>query len=94
MTDRLSINQLRKLQRIAPEDGESAVPLSTSEALDRLRRVERRGQRGGQAPRTHADGDEVGGLDDHGLVLGVHDESKDGEEVLDGGSSFGKYGSV
>ena len=32
LTDRLSINQLRKLQRIAPQEGEGALPASTDEA--------------------------------------------------------------
>ena len=40
LTDRLSINQLRKLQRIAPQEGEGALPASTDEALERLRRVD------------------------------------------------------
>ena len=40
LTDRLSINQLRKLQRLAPRDDEGALPLSTGEAIARLRRVD------------------------------------------------------
>ena len=42
MVERLSISQLRKLERLAPVAGETAVPLSTREALRRLRRVEDR----------------------------------------------------
>ncbi|NVE94604.1 hypothetical protein [Altererythrobacter lutimaris] len=42
MVERLSINQLRKLERAAPQDGESSIPLSTQEALDRIRRVDDR----------------------------------------------------
>lgn len=40
LTDRLSISQLRKLQRAAPQGDEARIPLSTGEALARLRRVE------------------------------------------------------
>ncbi|MBV7264736.1 hypothetical protein [Erythrobacter ani] len=40
LVDRLSLNQLRKLERAAPQDGESRIPLSTGEALARLRRVD------------------------------------------------------
>ena len=40
LTDRLSINQLRKLQRMAPQEGEGALPSSTSDAMERLQRVE------------------------------------------------------
>ena len=40
MVERLSINQLRKLERAAPQDGESAVPLSTQDALARIRRID------------------------------------------------------
>lgn len=40
LTDRLSINQLRKLQRMAPQEGEGALPTSTTQALERLRRVD------------------------------------------------------
>lgn len=40
LTDRLSINQLRKLERLGPEEGESGVPKSASDALKRLNRVE------------------------------------------------------
>ncbi len=40
LTDRLTIAQLVRLERLAPEDGEDAVPTSGDEALERLRRVE------------------------------------------------------
>ena len=40
LTERLSISQLRKLERLAPEDGEGSMPTSASEALTRLRRVD------------------------------------------------------
>ncbi len=40
MVDRLSLNQLRKLERMGPQDGETVVPLSSAEALARLRRVD------------------------------------------------------
>ncbi len=42
MVDRLSIVQLRKLERIGAQDGEYPVPLSTTEALARIRRVDDR----------------------------------------------------
>lgn len=42
LADRLNWEQLQKLKRIAPRDGEFAVPLSTGEAIRRLRRVEDR----------------------------------------------------
>ena len=42
LADRLSINQLRKLERAAPQEGESRRPLSTGEAMARLRRVDDR----------------------------------------------------
>lgn len=42
LTDRLSIVQLKKLERLAPEDGESRIPLSTGKAMARLRRVDDR----------------------------------------------------
>lgn len=42
LVDRLTIRQLRKLERFAPEEGESRVPLSTGEAMARLRRVDDR----------------------------------------------------
>ncbi|MEE4206550.1 MAG: hypothetical protein V2I39_09660 [Erythrobacter sp.] len=40
LVDRLTGEQLRKLERLAPEEGESAVPRSIREALDRLNRVD------------------------------------------------------
>lgn len=40
LTDRLSIEQLTKLERLAPEDGEDRVPLDPSKALERLERVD------------------------------------------------------
>ncbi|MDY7099181.1 MAG: hypothetical protein SXU28_13685 [Pseudomonadota bacterium] len=40
LTDQLSINQLRKLERLRPEEGESPIPLSTADALARLERVD------------------------------------------------------
>lgn len=40
LTDKLSIVQLKRLERLAPADGETALPGSGEEALDRLRRVE------------------------------------------------------
>lgn len=42
LVDRLSIAQLRKLERLAPEEGENRVPLSTGEAMARIRRVDDR----------------------------------------------------
>lgn len=42
LVDRLSINQLRKLERLAPQEGESPIPLSTGQAMARLRRVDDR----------------------------------------------------
>lgn len=42
LVDRLSISQLRALERIAPQDGEGAVPTTTDAALDRFRRVDDR----------------------------------------------------
>lgn len=42
LVDRLSINQLRKLERMAPQEGETGVPLSVGEAMARLRRVDDR----------------------------------------------------
>ncbi len=42
MVERLSVNQLRKLERAAPQDGETTIPLSTREALDRIRRIDDR----------------------------------------------------
>ena len=40
LTDRLSIAQLQKLEKLGPQGGESRVPRSREEALMRLRRVE------------------------------------------------------
>ncbi|QUL36449.1 hypothetical protein [Erythrobacter sp. JK5] len=40
LTDRLSISQLRKLERLGPQEGESGLPASPGEALARLRRVD------------------------------------------------------
>ena len=40
MVERLSIIQLRKLERAAPQDGESAIPLSVQDALARIRRID------------------------------------------------------
>lgn len=42
LADRLSISQLRALERAKAQDGESKVPLSTGEAMTRLRRIEDR----------------------------------------------------
>ncbi|MDJ0642811.1 MAG: hypothetical protein QNJ15_08330 [Erythrobacter sp.] len=40
LTQRLSITQLQKLERLGPEEGESSLPASAGEALERLRRVD------------------------------------------------------
>ena len=40
MVDRLSLNQLRKLERLGAQEGEFPTPLSAGEALDRIRRVD------------------------------------------------------
>ena len=40
LVDRLSINQLLKLERLAAQDGESTIPLSTGAAMARIRRVD------------------------------------------------------
>lgn len=40
LVERLSIAQLRKLERLAPTEGEEALPASTDAALERLRRVD------------------------------------------------------
>lgn len=40
LVDRLSIAQLRKLERAAPQEGESRVPVSREDALARIRRVD------------------------------------------------------
>lgn len=42
LVDRLSISQLRKLERLGPSEGETRIPLSTGEAMARLRRVDDR----------------------------------------------------
>ena len=42
MSERLSLNQLRKLQNMQARDGETSVPLSMAEFLERLRRVDDR----------------------------------------------------
>ena len=42
MVDRLSLNQLRKLERIRAEEDELAVPLSAQQAIARLQRVDDR----------------------------------------------------
>lgn len=42
LVDRLTITQLRKLERFAPQEGEGSVSSSTGEALGRLRRVDDR----------------------------------------------------
>ena len=42
LADRLSIGQLRALERAKPQEGETTVPLSTGEAMARLRRIEDR----------------------------------------------------
>ena len=39
LTDRLTIDQLRNLEKMAPEKGESTFPMGPNEALTRLRRV-------------------------------------------------------
>ncbi len=40
MTERLTPEQLRKLERVAPEEGEAALPRDAGEALARIRRVD------------------------------------------------------
>lgn len=40
MTERLTLNQLRKLEGLAPQEGEAALPLTPGEMLARLRRVD------------------------------------------------------
>ena len=42
LADRLTLNQLRALQRAAPEKDESAVPLSRSEWIERFERIDDR----------------------------------------------------
>jgi hypothetical protein len=40
MVERLSLNQLRKLERIGPQDGETAVPNGPGQFMDRINRVD------------------------------------------------------
>ncbi len=40
LVDKLSINQLLKLERLAPQDGEARIPQSLGGAMERLRRVD------------------------------------------------------
>ncbi len=40
MTERLTLNQLRKLERLGAQEGETPVPLSPGEVLSRVRRVD------------------------------------------------------
>ena len=40
MADRLSIDQLRKLESLRPEEGEADIPLNIAEFLERVRRVD------------------------------------------------------
>lgn len=40
MAERLTTEQLRKLQNVAPQDGEAALPRDAGEALARIRRVD------------------------------------------------------
>lgn len=40
MTERLTLNQLRKLERLGAQEGETATPLSPGEILARVRRVD------------------------------------------------------
>ena len=42
LADRLSISQLRALERARPQEGESTLPLSTGQAMARLRRIDDR----------------------------------------------------
>ena len=42
LADRLSISQLRALERARPQEGESTLPLSTGRAMARLRRIDDR----------------------------------------------------
>jgi len=42
LADRLNIGQLRALERAAPQERESRIPLSTGEAMARLRRIDDR----------------------------------------------------
>ncbi|MBX7501920.1 hypothetical protein K3181_10750 [Qipengyuania sp. YG27] len=40
MAERLSVNQIRKLMKLAPEEGEADIPLNVAEFLERVRRVD------------------------------------------------------
>ena len=40
MAERLTTDQLRKLQKVAPQEGEAALPRDAGEALARIRRVD------------------------------------------------------
>ena len=40
MTDRLTIAQLRSLERLAPLDGEPGIPLAPGDVIERLQRVD------------------------------------------------------
>lgn len=40
MAERLTTEQLRKLENVAPQDGEAVLPRDTGEALARIRRVD------------------------------------------------------
>ena len=40
MAERLTRDQLRKLQNVAPQEGEAALPRDAGEALARIRRVD------------------------------------------------------
>ncbi|WP_454597004.1 hypothetical protein [Qipengyuania sp. SM2507] len=42
MTERLTLNQLRKLEGLSAQEGETPVPLSPGEVLSRVRRVDDR----------------------------------------------------
>ncbi|MEC7623232.1 MAG: hypothetical protein VYA25_03500, partial [Pseudomonadota bacterium] len=40
MAERLSVSQLRKLERLEAEEGEADIPLGVVELLERIRRVD------------------------------------------------------
>lgn len=40
LTDKLSISQLQSLEKLGPQGGESRIPQSRAEAVERLRRVD------------------------------------------------------
>ncbi|MEP5937299.1 MAG: hypothetical protein ABJ239_03135 [Erythrobacter sp.] len=40
MVERLSLNQLRKLERISPQEGEAAVPIGPGQFMDRINRAD------------------------------------------------------